>query len=109
MVFEELKRNGGGGGTPTDYNDLTNKPSINNQVLTGNKSLTDLGAATPSDITEAFAPSGITITAGVLKDCTVLKCKSEGYGTAAVAVKESDTTNTVKDTVKDENNKDKIT
>lgn len=31
--------------------------------------------------------SGITITAGVLKDCTVLKCKSEGYGTAAVAVK----------------------
>lgn len=32
--------------------------------MTGNKSLTDLGAATPSDITEAFAPSGITIAEG---------------------------------------------
>lgn len=62
--LEELKRNGGGGGTATNYNDLTNKPSINNQVLTGNKSLSDLGAATPSDITEAFAPSGITIAEG---------------------------------------------
>ena len=61
--IEELK-NGGGGGATTDYNDLTNKPSINSQVLTGNKSLADLGAATPSDITEAFTPSGITIVEG---------------------------------------------
>lgn len=60
---EELKNNGGGG-TTTNYNDLTNKPSINNQVLTGNKSLSDIGAATPSDITEAFAPQGITIAEG---------------------------------------------
>jgi hypothetical protein len=32
----------GGGGT-TDYNDLDNKPSINNVALSGNKSLSDLG------------------------------------------------------------------
>lgn len=35
-------RNGGGTGT-SDYTDLTNKPSINNVTLSGNKSLSDLG------------------------------------------------------------------
>lgn len=33
---------GGGGGT-SNYNDLSNKPSINSVTLSGNKSLTDLG------------------------------------------------------------------
>lgn len=37
------------GGT-SDYTDLTNKPSINNVTLTGNKTAADLGLATPSDI-----------------------------------------------------------
>ena len=60
---EALEQSGGGGAT-TNYNSLTNKPSINNQVLIGNKSLADLGAATPSDITDVFAPSGITIEEG---------------------------------------------
>lgn len=37
---------GGGGGTGTDdYNELSNKPKINNVTLAGNKSLSDIGAA----------------------------------------------------------------
>lgn len=43
---------GGSGGT-TDYSDLTNKPSINNVTLSGNKTASDLGLATPSDIVQS--------------------------------------------------------
>ena len=35
---------GGGGGGTTDYTDLTNKPQINSVTLSGNKSLSDIGA-----------------------------------------------------------------
>lgn len=35
---------GGGGGGTTNYNDLTNKPQIGGVTLSGNKSLSDLGA-----------------------------------------------------------------
>ena len=35
---------GGGGGETSDYTQLTNKPQINNVTLTGNKSLSDIGA-----------------------------------------------------------------
>lgn len=34
---------GGGGGGTSNYNDLSNKPSINGVTLTGNKSSADLG------------------------------------------------------------------
>lgn len=34
---------GSGSGGTTDYNDLTNKPSINGITLTGNKTSIDLG------------------------------------------------------------------
>ena len=37
-----INSTGGGGGT-SDYTDLTNKPSINNVTLSGNKTLNDLG------------------------------------------------------------------
>lgn len=48
----------GGGGT-SDYNDLTNKPSINNVTLTGDKSLSDLGAASAADVAAKYTkPSG---------------------------------------------------
>ena len=39
----------GGSGT-SDYSDLTNKPSINNITLSGNKTSSDLGLASSSDI-----------------------------------------------------------
>lgn len=38
-----ISSTGGGSGGTTNYQDLTNKPSINNVTLTGNKSLNDLG------------------------------------------------------------------
>lgn len=41
---------GGGGGGTGDYNDLSNKPSINGNVLSGNQTAAQLGLATPSDI-----------------------------------------------------------
>lgn len=41
-VLETISGGGGGGGT-TDYNVLTNKPSINSVELSGNKTLSDLG------------------------------------------------------------------
>ena len=56
-----------GGGT-FDYNDLTNKPSINNITLSGNKSLNDLGVASKSSVT-AVENSITTINA----DLNILK------------------------------------
>lgn len=53
---------GGGGGGTSDYMDLDNKPSINNVTLSGNKSASDLGLATPNDIPDVSGfytkPSG---------------------------------------------------
>lgn len=42
---------GGGSGGTTDYTALTNKPQINSVELTGNKSLTDIGAQASTDNT----------------------------------------------------------
>lgn len=41
---------GGGGGGSSDYADLTNKPKINNVELSGNKSSSDLGVASETDL-----------------------------------------------------------
>ena len=50
-AINDLIDSGGGGGT-SNYNDLTNKPTINNVTLSGNKTLADLGIATKtSDLT----------------------------------------------------------
>ena len=38
-----VKSHGGGGGGTSNYNDLSNKPSINGVTLSGNKSSSDLG------------------------------------------------------------------
>lgn len=57
-----ISSTGGSGGT-NDYTDLTNKPSINNVTLSGNKSLSDLGIqpsgnyVTPNDLS-SVATSG---------------------------------------------------
>ena len=64
MVDQLETGGGGGGGGTTDYNELSNKPSIAGQQLVGNKTLSELGAATPSDITDAFSPSTITLVEG---------------------------------------------
>ena len=41
---------GGGGGGTSDYNDLTNKPSIGGTTLAGSLTLADLGAAASADL-----------------------------------------------------------
>lgn len=53
----EQKSEGGSGGT-TDYTDLTNKPQINSVTLTGNKSLSDLGAADGTLYTDTTINTG---------------------------------------------------
>lgn len=44
------KSGGGGSGGTTDYDDLENKPAINNVTLSGNKTLSELGAASATDL-----------------------------------------------------------
>jgi len=43
--LDEIARNGAGGGGTKDYEELTHKPSIGGVELSGDKSLSDLGAA----------------------------------------------------------------
>ena len=50
---------GGGGGT-SDYEDLDNKPSINNVTLSGNKTATQLGLASASDLANKANGAGLT-------------------------------------------------
>lgn len=42
LIVRALKNSGGGSGGTTNYNDLTNKPSINGVPLEGNKTSADL-------------------------------------------------------------------
>lgn len=54
---------GGGGGGTTDYSALTNKPSINNTTLSGNKTSADLGLQSALTSTQLSAVnSGINST-----------------------------------------------
>jgi hypothetical protein len=41
--LQEYFPGGGGGGGTTNYNELSNRPQINNKTLAGNKSSSDLG------------------------------------------------------------------
>lgn len=43
--YEVQTGGGGGGGGTSNYNDLSNRPSVNNTVLTGNKTSAQLGLA----------------------------------------------------------------
>ena len=49
---------GGGGGGTSNYNDLTNKPSINNVTLTGNKTTSELGINIPTATSDLTNDSG---------------------------------------------------
>ena len=53
----EIQTGGGGGGT-TDYTDLTNKPSINGVVLSGNKTTSQLGINIPARTSDLTNDSG---------------------------------------------------
>lgn len=51
VAINEAAQSGGGSGT-SDYSALSNKPSINNVTLSGNKSLSDIGAASAADVAD---------------------------------------------------------
>ena len=53
-----IKKNSGGGGGTTDYDDLSNKPQINGNTLSGNKSLADLGIAGASEVVKDVKVDG---------------------------------------------------
>ena len=57
-IMSEIESGGGGGGGTSNYNDLTNKPSINNVTLSGNKSLSDLGINIPTKTSDLTNDSG---------------------------------------------------
>ena len=54
--FRKIETSGGGEGGTTNYNDLTNKPSINNVPLVGNLSTVDL-KLTDKTLTEEGVPA----------------------------------------------------
>lgn len=56
------KHGGGGGGGTTDYTDLDNKPKINSVELKGNKSLTDLGIASTTDLATKISGKQVSST-----------------------------------------------
>lgn len=84
-TIDSIEIGGGGSGT-TDYNDLDNKPKINNVTLSGNKSSSDLGlqdAISAEDPISASFVSGLATvaTTGAYSDLTGLPT----LGTAAAA------------------------
>lgn len=58
MYLYDIAMNGGGGGGTTNYNALNNKPQINNVELSGNKTASDLGLASRSEVRSVYRPSG---------------------------------------------------
>ena len=54
--FRKIETSGGGEGGTTNYNDLTNKPSINNVPLVGNLKTVDL-KLTDTTLTEEGVPA----------------------------------------------------
>ena len=54
--FRKIETSGGGEGGTTNYNDLTNKPSINNVPLVGNLKTVDL-KLTDATLTEEGVPA----------------------------------------------------
>lgn len=63
---------GGGEGGTTNYNQLTNKPSINGVTLSGNKSLSDLGALVTADISITTIEGGHNVNFGGGKTFNVM-------------------------------------
>ena len=96
-VLESISGGGGGGGGTTNYNALTNKPSINSVELSGNKTLSDLGIQSAIDSShklsaDLVSTSGTTNQFNMQADWTQADNTSGDYiknkpnlGTAALA------------------------
>lgn len=53
---------GSGGSSSTDYTNLQNKPSVNSVTLSGNKTSSDLGLASTSDLANKVDGTGLSMT-----------------------------------------------
>ena len=97
--LSDIIKGGGSGGT-TNYNDLTNKPSINGIVLSGNKTAEDLGLIQQNGDTPQSVDTDLEIENGknlTLKDTagttqSALSANADGSITAQVKVGEETTT-----------------
>ena len=75
--FRKIETSGGGEGGTTNYNDLTNKPSINNVPLVGNLNTVNL-KLTDATLTEEGVPA----------EAKTVGAKLEEHSTSLTAVKE---------------------
>lgn len=65
--FRKIETSGGGEGGTSNYNDLTNKPSINNVPLVGNLKTVDL-KLTDTTLTEEGVPADAKVVGNKLKE-----------------------------------------
>ena len=86
---------GGGGGGTTDYTDLTNKPQINSVTLSGNKSLSDIGAQPTIDSNNKLAGSLSVLTgyaqASTAADIAATDTVNEAFGKIEKRVSDDET------------------
>ena len=86
--FRKIETSGGGEGGTTNYDDLTNKPSINNVPLTGDLKTVDL-KLTDSTLTEEGVPA----------EAKTVGAKLEEHSTSLLTLKEQLGNHTVKSDV----------
>ena len=80
--FRKIETSGGGGGNATNYNELENKPSINNVPLVGNLKTVDL-KLTDSTLTEEGVPA----------EAKVVGQNFENHSNSLIALKKDVTVN----------------
>ena len=86
--FRKIETRGGGEGGTTNYNDLTNKPSINNVPLVGNLNTANL-KLTDSTLTEEGVPA----------EAKTVGTKLEEHSTSLIALSEQLGNHTLKSDV----------
>ena len=79
LLLAKKQSGGGGSGGTSNYNQLTNLPSVNGVVLKGNKTLSDLGALASSDISITEITGGHNVDFGGGNDFDVMDGSSGVY------------------------------
>lgn len=82
--FRKIETSGGGEGGTTNYNDLTNKPSINNVPLVGNLNTVNLKLTDPTLTEEGVPAEAKTVGTKLEEQSTSLTALSEQLGNHTV-------------------------